>query len=124
MPNGTRYHPTCAPIVKAKRKRDLRRASETRVGPKTIVLSGRDPSNPRKACPMRCKLCCDAPWVRATDRLDDYWEPIGVRCPDGVVRCRACWERYADAPAPKRGSELGSSAGTAAQHGALFGVST
>lgn len=124
MPKGTRYHPKCAPRVKAERKREVRRASENRVGPKTIVISERGPDNPRKPQPKQCKLCCDVPWARATDRLDESWEPIGVVCPDGVVRCRACWERYAEGPTPRRCSVLSSSAGTAAQHGALFGVST
>lgn len=121
MPRGTRYTPECAPLVKAKRKRDLRRASESRVGPKTIVISGRDQSSPRKPCPFKCALCCDLPWARAVDRLDERWEPIGVSGADGVVRCRDCGGLYVPEPAPDRCSVIRSSAGMAAAHGSMHG---
>lgn len=40
---------------------------------------------------------------------------------DGVWRCYRCWERYAPQRPLQRPSLIGSSAGTTAAHGALYG---
>lgn len=67
-----------------------------------------------------CKVCWGLPWARGPHReqLTGYAKKVG-----GLDwRCTGCGEPYEPEPKPEHGSLIGSSAGTAAAHGRLYGA--
>ena len=70
-----------------------------------------DPTQaPRTTVVVQCAVCCDQPWVRETTRLDENWDPIGVRGPDGTVRCKACGGEHIPLPPVRAVASIRSSA--------------
>lgn len=113
-PINTRFAPECLRLRQINRKRAERvKAAELKsvTGRFNHVLSDHTTGNPRSARVLSCQLCCDMPWARSDQRLDTSYDPIGVRAPDGAVRCRACGGAYSPECAPEPQSVLRSSAG-------------
>lgn len=119
FPRQQRRLPEC----QLKHRRTRRNLAE----PKLRVLTNKLPPAsgtdvPRQRVPV-CKVCCGLPWARVPERWGDDG-PSGLGDPivgdNGL--CRGCGGAYEPEPEPERQSALGSSAGTLARHGSLFGV--
>lgn len=117
---NTRFHPACSARRSLERKRAERKLRLARPA-RNYVRKEHAERPPRDPRVVQCGTCCDLPWARSERRLDHDLNPIGIRGPDGVVRCRECGASYEAEPAPERGSVIHSSAGTAVRSGALYG---
>jgi hypothetical protein len=106
--NRDRSNATC------KRYRERRAAEREKLGALALVEG-------RKSARI-CPVCCGMPWARLTERLttdgSGFW---GAVSHDGVT-CRGCGEPYAPEPPVTAEATIGSSGGTAARHGELFGT--
>lgn len=67
-----------------------------------------------------CKTCCGQSWTRMPSRLRDSRDFTSVG--DHHWRCKECRQPYAPERTPARGATIGSSAGSCADHGMLFGL--
>ena len=80
---------------------------------------GDESPRPQKPCPV----CAGMPWARTPERWrEDDLEHLGDPVVGDNGLCAGCGDEYAPEPPPPRGEALVSSAGTAARHGALYGV--
>lgn len=123
LPRQTQRLPDCQREHRIKSRRDRMRnvhGVQNKVFRRSEADLAADP--PRERVPV-CKVCCGLPWARVPERWGDDG-PGGLGDPivgdNGL--CRGCNEPYAPEPPPERLEPIGSSAGTLARHGTLYGV--
>ena len=68
-----------------------------------------------------CKVCYGMPWARTPERFNESSGHGLHPVTKGDRRCVGCGELYQPEPAQNMGSAIASSAGTMADHGALYG---
>lgn len=111
------WHPQCQHKARmARRQREKEKARiERQHRPKP--LWGEPPREPSR----KCMSCAGMPSARTVDRIDCFHNPVGVDKGWGVV-CYRCLQPWAPQEPLRIVGVIGSSAGTAAAHGVLFGL--
>ena len=76
---------------------------------------------PRREPEYKCLSCAGMPHARVVDRVDCFHQKVGIDKGWGVV-CYRCLQPYAPQEPMRIVGVIGSSAGTAAMHGSLYGA--